>query len=111
MFREQLPDGLPPARSILHSIELCYDAESLYRKFQPYFPRRAPRSQAVCGQNSQVGQDTTQLLPMRRPTFFEKERDCTQVPRSDEMFDRFGKAKCFTEVYQTTGFHQIIIVP
>ena len=129
IFREELPDGLPPERSIDHGIEL----EPHHR------PPKHPLYQLSLAELVAVKEYVINLLkkgkirrsrsPYGASLFFVKhkgklravvdyralkrltKRNNTPLPRTDEMFDRLGEATVFSKIYLKTGFHQIRLKP
>jgi len=125
VFRSELPDGLPPKRSIEHSIEIEEGSKPPHRPLYQLSPAELKAVKDYVESMLKSGKIRRSKSPFGAPLFFVKEEDKLRavidyralnritkknnapIPRSDEMFDRIGFAKIFSRLDMKTGFHQI----
>lgn len=126
---DELPDGLPPKRSIDHEIEIQTNSSPPYR---PTFQLSSAELLATKQYISKLLK-SGKLRPSKSlygsPLFFVRQKGELRgvidyralnqitkkkkapIPRIDEMMDRLGQAKIFSKIDLKTGLHQIRIKP
>ena len=128
MFRSELPQGLPPKRSIDHKIETEKGAKPPKRSLFQLSPAELEATKQYITELIQKGKIRPSRSPYGAPLFFVKQRgrkligvvdypglnritkkNSTPIPRTDEMFDRLSSAKYFSKLDLKSGFHQIRI--
>ena len=126
VFRSELPAGLPPKREVEHEIIIDPDAKIPFRKLYHLSPKEQEATRVYITSLLKQGVIRPSRSPFGAPLFFAKQpgrplrgvvdyralnaitkRNNAPLPRTDEMFDRFGGAKYFTKMDLKTGFHQI----
>ena len=129
VFRDELPDGLPPIRTVDHEIEVEKDSKPPLRPLFQLSPAELKAAKEYVEGLLKKGKIRPSKSPYGAPLFFVKEKDKLRgvvdyralnritkrnnapLPRSDEMFDRLGGAKYFSKLDLKTGFHQIRVKP
>ena len=126
VFRDDLPLGLPPEREIEHEIVTENGAKPPHRPLYQLSPTELKAMKDYVQDLLNSGKIRPSKSPYGAPLFFVKEKDkplrgvvdyralnritkknCTPLPRSDEMFDMLGEANVFSKMDLKTGFHQI----
>ena len=125
VFREELPDGLPPKRAIDHEIVTDPYAKPPLRPLYQLSPAEMAAAKEYITDLLRKGKIRRSRSPYGASLFFVKnkgklravvdyralnritKRNNTPLPRSDEMFDRLGEAKVFSKMDLKVGFHQI----
>ena len=125
VFRNELPDGLPPVRSVDHEIEIDEKVRPPNRPLFQLSPAELVAVKEYIVKLLQQGKIRRSQSPFGASLFFVKERgklrgvvdyralnritkrNNTPLPRTDEMFDRLGEACFFSKMDLKTGFHQI----
>jgi len=125
VFRSELPAGLPPERSVEHTIEVEKGSKPPHRPLYQLSPAELKACKEYVEDLLKKGKIRRSKSPYGAPLFFVKEEDKLRgvvdyralnritkrnnapIPRSDEMFDRLGGAKVFSRLDLKTGFHQI----
>lgn len=125
VFRSELPAGLPPERSVEHTIEVEKRSKPPHRPLYQLSPAEFKAAKEYVEDLLKKGKIRRSKSPYGAPLFFVKEEDKLRgvvdyrslnritkrnnapIPRSDEMFDRLGGAKIFSRLDLKTGFHQI----
>lgn len=130
VFRSELPDGLPPKRSVDHAIETENGAKPPHRSLYQLSPAELQAAKEYVVDLMKKGKIRPSKSPYGAPLFFVKDgdkplrgvvdyralnritkRNNAPLPRSDEMFDRLGGARVFSKLDLKTGFHQIRLRP
>ena len=129
VFRSELPDGLPPDRSIEHAIEVEEGSKPPHRPLYQMSPAELKATKAYVESMLKSGKIRRSSSPYGAPLFFVKEpgklravvdyralnritkRNNAPIPRTDEMFDRIGGASVFSRLDLKTGFNQIRMRP
>ena len=130
VFREDLPPGLPPERTVDHEIETDKYAKPPHRPLYQLSPVELKATKEYVEELLKKGKIRPSKSPYGAPLFFVKEngkplrgvvdyrglnritkRNNAPLPRSDEMFDLLGDAKVFSKMDLKTGFHQIRVRP
>lgn len=127
VFRDDLPDGLPPAREIDHKIETDPEAKPPHRGIFQLSPAELVATKEYVTNLLQKGKIRPSKSPYGAPLFFVKQKgklrgvidyralnritkhNNAPIPRTDEMFDRLGGATYFSKLDLKSGFHQIRI--
>ena len=130
LFRDQLPKGLPPKRSVDHEIETSIESKPPHRPLYHLSPVELKATKEYVEDLLKKGKIRPSKSPYGAPLFFVKEKDKklrgvvdyralnlitkknnAPLPRSDEMFDLLGEAKVFSKMDLKRGFHQIRVKP
>lgn len=130
IFKSKLPAGLPPKREVDHRIDIKEGCQPPFRKLYQLSPAELLAAKEYIEENLKSGKIRPSKSPYGSPMFFAKEKDgtlrgvvdyravnhitkrnSTAIPRTDEMFDRLGRAKYFSKIDMKTGFHQIRVHP
>jgi len=130
MFRDDLPAGLPPNRTVDHEITVDEGEKPPHRRMFQLSPGELRAAKEYVDSLIATGKIRPSKSPYGAPLFFVKEKDgrlrgvvdyralnritkknSSPLPRSDEMFDRLGEATVFTRMDLKTGFHQIRVKP
>ena len=129
VFKDELPAGLPPKRSVEHTIEIEDGAKPPHRSLYQLSPAELAAAKDYVEDLLKKGKIRRSKSPYGAPLFFVKEpdklrgvvdyralnritkRNNAPIPRSDEMFDRIGGARVFSRLDLKTGFHQIRMKP
>lgn len=129
VFREDLPGGLPPKRSIDHAIEIEEGAKPPSRPLYQLSPAELLAVKEYVVDLLRKGKIRRSKSPFGASLFLVKEkgklravvdyralnrltkRNNTPLPRPDEMFDRFAGSRYFSKLDLKTGFHQIRVRP
>lgn len=128
VFRSQLPNGLPPIRSIDHEIVIDPDEKIPFRGLYRLSPEELLATKEYLTDLLKRGVIRPSKSPFGAPLFFAKapgkplrgvvdyralnrmtKRNNYAVPRADEMYDRLGGSTVFSKMDLKTGFHQIRI--
>jgi hypothetical protein len=115
VFRTELPDGLPPKRSVDHEIETEPGAKRPHRSLYQLSPLELQAAKEYVVDLMKKGKIRPSRSPYGAPLFFVKggdkplrgvvdyralnritKRNNAPLPRSDEMFDRLGGARVFS---------------
>ena len=125
VFRSELPAGLPPERSVEHTIEDEKGSKTPHRPLYQLSPAELKACKEYVEDLLKKGKIRRSKSPYVASLFFVKEEDKLRgvvdyralnrikkrnnapIPRYDEMFDRLGCAKVFSRLDLKTGFHQI----
>ena len=125
VFRSELPEGLPPVRSVDHEIDVESGARPPHRSLYQLSPAELAAAKEYIEDLLKKGKIRRSKSPYGAPLFFVKEPDKLRgvvdyralnritkknnspIPRTDEMFDRIGGSRCFSRLDLKTGFHQI----
>lgn len=129
VFRDDLPAGLPPKRSVDHTIEIEEDSKPPHRPIFQLSPAELLATKEYIVDLLKKGKIRPSRSPYGAPLFFVKQKgklrgvidyralnritkpNNTPIPRSDEMFDRLGQAEYFSKLDLKSGFHQIRVAP
>jgi len=130
VLQEELPDGLPPKRSVDHEIEVNGDEKPPHRPLFQLSPAELIAAKSYVKDMLKKGKIRPSKSPYGASLFFVKDKDKPlrgvvdyralnritkrnnmPLPRSDEMFDRLGGASVFSKLDLKTGFHQIRVRP
>lgn len=130
LFRDDLPPGLPPKRSVDHEIEIEEGSKPPHRPLFQLSPEELKAAKEYVDDLMAKKKIRPSKSPYGASLFFVKEKNGrlrgvvdyralnritkknrTPLPRSDEMFDRLGEAKVFSKMDLKTGFHQIRMKP
>ena len=129
VFKEELPDGLPPVRSVDHAIETEDGAKPPMRPLYQLSPAELVAVRTYVVDLLRKGKIRRSKSPYGAYLFFVKnkgalravvdyralnrltKRNRSPLPRTDEMFDRLGEARVFSKIDLKTGFHQIRVRP
>lgn len=130
VFREELPSGLPPKRSVDHEIATEKDSKPPHRSLYQLSPVELKATKDYVESLIKKGKIRPSKSPYGAPLFFVKDKDKplrgvvdyralnritkrnnAPLPRSDEMFDLLGEATVFSKMDLKTGFHQIRVKP
>ena len=130
IFRDELPPGLPPKRSVDHEIKLKENEKPPHRPLFQLSPEELKACKEYVDMLIRKKKIRPSKSPYGAPLFFVKEKNnrlrgvvdyralnritkknSTPLPRSDEMFDRLGEATVFSKMDLKTGFHQIRVKP
>lgn len=127
VFTDDLPDGMPPARSVDHEIELQPDASPPYRSSYQLSPAELVATKEYLTKLLKSGKIRPSKSPYGAPLFFVRQKgqlrgvidyralniltkkNNAPIPRIDELLDRLGQASVFSKMDMKTGFHQIRI--
>lgn len=126
MFREELPDVIPPKRSVDHVFETDRNLKPPHRPLFQLSPLELDAAKKYVEELLRKGKIQPSRSSYGNSLFFVKEKDKPMqgvvdyralnditkrnnapLPRSDEMFDKLGGARIFSELDLKTGFHQI----
>ena len=126
VFSNELPDGLPPERSVEPAIKTDPNAKPPYRPLFQLSPAELLATKEYIEDLLKKGKIRRSSSPYGAPLFFVRQkggklrgvidyralnritkRDSTPIPRTDEMFDRLGRARYFSKMDLKSGFHQI----
>lgn len=130
VFREDLPDGLPPESHVDHEITIENDEKHPHTplfQLSPEVSKAAKEYVDTCIKKKKI---TPSRSPYGAQLFFVKEKNnllrgvvnysalnritkknSTPLRRSDEMLYRLGVAKMFSKMDLNIGFHQIRMRP
>ena len=129
VFRDDLPEGLPPDRSVYHAIETKEGAKPPMRPLYQLSPAELVAVREYVIHLLRKGKIRRSKSPYGAFLFFVKnkgslravvdyralnrltKRNHSPLPRTDEMFDRLGEARVFSKLDVKTGFHQIRVRP
>jgi len=129
VFRSELPDGLPPKRSVDHEIVVEEGNKPPRKPLFQLSPEELKAAKEYVDELLRSRKIRPSKSPYGAPLFFVKEPDklrgvvdyralnlitkknSTPLPRTDEMFDRIGEARIFSKMDLKTGFHQIRVRP
>lgn len=127
VFRDDLPPGLPPEREVDHAIEISEKEKPPHQPLFQLSPAELIATKEYITELLKKKKIRPSVSPYGAPLFFVKQkgklrgvidyrapnritkRNHAPIPRTDEMFDRIGKSKCFSKLDLKTGFHQIRI--
>lgn len=125
VFRDDLPEGLPPERDVDHRIETTPDSSPPHRGMFQLSPAELLATKDYITDLLRKGKIRPSKSPYGAPLFFVKQKgqlrgvidyralnritkhNNAPIPRTDEMFDRLGRAKYYSKLDLKTGFHQI----
>ncbi|KAG1037188.1 hypothetical protein G6F43_012913 [Rhizopus delemar] len=127
VFRNDLPPGLPPVRTVEHVIDTG-DARPISRPPFKMSPRELDELQKQLKELMDVGLIRPSSSPWGAPVLFVRKKDgslrmCidyrainsltkrinTPLPRIDECLERLGGAKHFSSIDLKSGYHQVRI--
>lgn len=129
VFIEDLPDGLPPERSVDHAIELNQESSPPFRPSYHLSPAELIATKEYITKLLKSGKIRPSKSPFGAPLFFVRQngqlrgvidyralnlltkKNNAPIPRIDEILDRLGRAAVFSKMDMKTGFHQIRIRP
>lgn len=129
MFRDELPAGLPPERTVDHAIEIDETAKPPLLPLYQLSPAELVAVKDYVIDLLRKRKTRRSRSPFGASLFFVKKkgslravvdyralnrltkRNNTPLPRADEMFDRLGEARLFSKLDLKTGFHQIRVRP
>ena len=129
VFKDDLPEGLPPKRSVDHAIETEEEAKPPMRPLYQLSPAELVAVREYVIDLLRKGKIRRSKSPYGASLFFVKnkgslravvdyralnrltKRNHSPLPRTDEMFDRLGEAQVFSKLDLKTGFHQILVRP
>lgn len=129
VFRNELPEGLPPERDVDHKIEIDPNEEPPYRGIYQLSPAELLATKEYVADLLKRKKIRPSKSPYGAPLFFVKQKgqlrgvidyrelnritkhNNSPIPRTDEMFDRLGRATFFSRLDLKTDFHQIRIAP
>lgn len=129
VFRNELPEGLPPERDVDHKIEVDPNQEPPHRGIYQLSPAELLATKEYVADLLKRKKIRPSKSPYGAPLFFVKQKgqlrgvidyrglnritkhNNSPIPRTDEMFDRLGRAAFFSRLDLKTGFHQIRIAP
>jgi hypothetical protein len=128
VFPDDLPEGLPPKRSVDHKIELKTGSSPTSLPLRRMSPPELDELRSQLDQLSRSGFIQPSKSPFGAPILFVKKKDGTMrmcidyralnsitiknsypLPRIDELFDRLQGAKVFSKIDLRSGYHQIRI--
>ena len=128
VFPEKLPDGLPPARSVDHKIELVAGSTPPSRPTIRLSATELAELKKQLTELEEAGFIQPSKSPYGAPILFVKKKSgemrmCVDyralnnitvknkypLPRVDELFDRLQGAKFFSKLDLRSGYHQIRI--
>lgn len=125
VFREDLPEGLPPEREIDHEIMVSEGSKPPHRALFQLSSSELIATKQYVTDLLKKGNIRPSISSYGAPWFFVKqkgtvrgvihyrtlnritERNNAPIPRTDEMFDRLGKAAIFFKLDLKSGFHRI----
>lgn len=125
VFRDELPEGLPPKRSVDHEINIAEGSKPPHQPLFQLSPSELIATKNYVTDMLNKGKIRPSRSPYGAPLFFVRQQDKLRgvidyralnritkrnnspIPRTDEMFDRIGKAKVFSKLDLKAGFHQI----
>ena len=130
VFRDNLPEGLPPEREVDHAIEIDDQVKAPHRPLYQLSPTELLAVKDYVVALLQKGKIRRSKSPFGSSLFFVKDkneplravvdyralnrfikRNNSPLPRPDEMFDRLGGSCFFSKLDLKTGFHQIRVRP
>lgn len=130
VFRDKLPDKLPPKRGVNHEIITEFGAKPPSRGLYRLSPDELRATREYIADNLKAGRIRPSTSPYGAPLFFAKvtgnplrgvigyrllnkitKLNNTGVPRADEMFDAVGGSQFFSKIDLKTGYHQIRVKP
>lgn len=129
VFRDDLPDELPPERDVDHKIETLPDSSPPHRGIFQLSPAELLATKEYIMGLLKKKKIRHSKSPYGAPLFFVKQKgqlrgvidyralnritkhNNAPIPRTDEMFDRLGRARFYSKLDLKTGFHQIRINP
>lgn len=129
VFRDDLPEGLLPERDFDHRIETTPDYSPPHRDMFQLSPAELLVTKEYITDLLKKGKIRPSKSPYGAPLFFVKQKgqlpgvidyrplnritkhNNAPTPRTDEMFERLGRAKYYSKLDLKTGFHQIRINP
>lgn len=125
VFRDHLPPGLPPKRKVDHAIEVPPNSKPPHRPLFQLSPAELLATKEYVTDLLKRGKIRPSISPYGAPLFFVKQKgklrgvidyralnritkpNHAPIPRTDEMFDRIGRARVFSKLDLKAGFHQI----
>lgn len=129
VFKEELPAGLPPKRSVDHVIEIEEEVKPPLRPLYQLSPSELVAVKKYVVDLLRNGKIRRSKSPFGASLFLVKDKDKLRavvdyralnritkrnnapLPRPDEMFDRLAGAQYFSKLDLKTGFHQIRVKP
>lgn len=129
LFTDELPPGLPPKRSVDHVIEVEDDKKPPNRPIFQLSPAELLPTKDYLIDLLNKGKIRPNRSLYGAPLFFVKQKgklrgvidyralnsirkpNNTPIPRTDEMFDRLGRAVYFSKLDLKSGFQQIRVAP
>lgn len=129
VFRDSLPAGLPPKRTVDHAIEIDEEVKPPLRPLYQLSPAELVAVKEYVVELLQKGKLQRSKSPFDASLFLVKDknklravvdyralnrltkRNKSPLPRPDEMFDRLAGARYFSKLDLKTGFHQIRVRP
>ena len=130
LFRDELPDGLPPERSVDHEIKLAEASHPPKKKLYRLSWQEEEVLKLRVEELLAKGLIRPSKSPYGAPVLFTKKKDgglrmCVDyralntqtiknsypLPRVDQMFDRLYQSSIFSTLDCTSGYHQIRIKP
>lgn len=116
VFRDELPEGLPPARAIDHQIVISDDCKPPHRSIFHLSPAELQATKEYVTDLLRKGKIRPSKSPFGTPLFFVKQNgklrgvidyrglnritkpNNAPIPRTDEMFDRVGNAMFYSKI-------------
>ena len=130
VFPEELPEGLPPKRTVDHKIELLPNSQPYSRGIYALSQFQLKTLWNELNKLLKLGLIQPSLSPYGAPVLFVAKKDGTlrlcvdyralnkmtiknryPLPRIDEMLDRLYQAQFFSKIDLRSGYHQIRIAP
>lgn len=130
IFRDQLPNQLPPSRALDHRIDLVPGSTPPNRATYRMSPKELDELKRQLNELVEHGFIQPSQSPFGAPVLFARKKDgslrmCIDyralnritiknkypLPRIDELFDRLRGAKWFSSIDLHSGYHQVRIHP